>query len=150
MTKRLAEFFILSLFLVLAVLLYRSTASYPASVQGSTAMYVRFLGMALGLLCALELLLWVKNRARAKAEKMQLAVAPVRFWGLLVLLVGYAFSLSLAGFYLASAIFLPLTMLLLGSRKPLSISLTTAGVLLFVFLVFVKLLEVPLPEGSLF
>jgi putative tricarboxylic transport membrane protein len=150
MTKRLTEALILGLFLIIAVLLYRSTASYPPSVQGSTAMYVRFLGLALGCLCALELLLWAKNRGSAKKELLSMSTAPVRFWGVLTLLVAYSASLSLIGFYPASALFLPLTMALLGAKKPLPVVLTTAGVLLFVYLVFVKLLEVPLPQGTWF
>ena len=150
MTKRLAELIILSGYLILAVLLYRSTASYPDSVQGSTALYVRFLGTALALFCSLELFLWFKNRDRAETEKMTIATVPMRFWGLFVLLVVYSISLSYLGFYLASALFLPLAMLLLGAKKPLSICLTSAGVLLFVYLVFAKLLEVPLPESALF
>ena len=150
MTKRLAELIILSGYLILAVLLYRSTASYPVSVQGSTALYVRFLGMALGLFCSLELYLWFRNRSQATTEKMTIATVPMRFWGLFILLLIYSTALSYIGFYISSALFLPLAMLLLGAKKPLSITLTSAGVLLFVYLVFATLLEVPLPEGSLF
>jgi putative tricarboxylic transport membrane protein len=150
MTKRLAELLILVGYLILAVLLYRSTASYPQSVQGSTAMYVRFLGTALALLCTFELFLWMKKRGREKKENLNIAAVPVRFWGLLTLLVIYSALLSTFGFYLTSAVYLPLGMILLGEKKPLRISLTSAGTLLFVYLVFAKLLEVPLPEGSLF
>ena len=150
MTKRLAELLILSGYLILAVLLYRSTAGYPASVQGSTALYVRFLGMALGAFCSLELFLWFKNRGQSESEKMTIATVPARFWGLFFLLLIYSTALSYLGFYFSSALFLPLAMVLLGAKKPLSISLTSIGVLLFVYLVFAKLLEVPLPEGSLF
>jgi len=150
MTIRLAELLILSGYLILAVLLYRSTASYPTSVQGSTALYVRFLGMALGFFCSLELFLWYKNRGQATTEKMTIATVPMRFWGLFVLLLIYSTALSYLGFYLSSALFLPLAMLLLGAKSPISITLTSAGVLLFVYLVFAKLLEVPLPEGALF
>ena len=64
MTKRVAELLLLSAFLVLAVLLYMSTASYPESVQGSTANYVRFLAISLGILCAVELLGLICNTVR--------------------------------------------------------------------------------------
>jgi putative tricarboxylic transport membrane protein len=150
MSKRLAELLILVGYLVLAVLLFRSTASYPVSVQGSTAMYVRFLGVALGILCTLELFLWIQKRDKATTEKLNIATVPVRFWGLLILLVVYSGLLSVFGFYFTSAVYLPLGMLLLGERKPLRIGLTSAGTLLFIYLVFAKLLEVSLPEGSLF
>lgn len=150
MTKRIAELLILSGYLILAVLLYRSTASYPTSVQGSTALYVRFLGMALAVFCSLELFLWFKNRKQVETEKLTIAAVPARFWGLFILLLIYSTALSYLGFYISSALFLPLAMLMLGAKKPLSLSLTSVGVLLFVYLVFEKLLEVPLPEGSLF
>lgn len=119
-------------------------------VQGSTAMYVRFLGVTLGILCAIELLLWFKKRGQAKIDKLVMGKNPLRFWGLFSLLLVYAAVVSTLGFYLTSALFLPLAMLLLGARKPLTISLTSAGVLLFIYLVFAKLLEVPLPESTLF
>ncbi len=149
MTRRQAEFLLLCGFLILAVLLYRSTASYPPSVQNSTARYVRFLGLALGFFSILELVLWFR-KAPAKAELLAVAAVPGRFWGLFILLVVYGAVLSPAGFYPASAVFLPLAMFLLGARKPLTIILTTGGVLLFIYLVFARLLEVPLPAGTLF
>ena len=146
MTKRVAELLILGGFMVLALLLYRSTAAYPESVQGSTAMYVRFLAVSLGLLCAVEAGMWLKSREQVISEKLNITAAPLRFWGLLVELVIYTLLLEPLGFYLASLIFLPVAMVTQGAKKPLTIGLTTAGVLLFVFLVFEKLLAVPLPE----
>lgn len=150
MTKRLAEGLILSGCILLAVLLYRSAASFPTWVQGSTAMYVRFLGASLGILCVLELFLWFRKKSQSTGEKMIIATEPVKFWGLFALLIVYAFVLSPLGFYLSSALFLPIGMLLLGARSPLSIGLTSGGVLLFIHLVFVKLLEVHLPKSTLF
>lgn len=133
-------------FMLLAVLLYRSTGSYPQSVQGSTAMYVRFLASSLGILCAMEIGFWLKSKEQEISEKLNITAAPVRFWGLLIELVIYSQLLEPLGFYLASLLFLPVAMVTQGARKPLSVGLTTAGVLLFVFLVFEKLLAVPLPE----
>jgi putative tricarboxylic transport membrane protein len=152
MSKRIAEVLLLSGFLILAVLLYRSTASYPEFVQGSTAMYVRFLGGALGVLCVLELVVSFRNKKEKSSDidKMHIAANPVRFWVLLLLMVAYTAVLSMLGFYRASALFLPLAMVLLGAKNPLIILLTSGGVLLFVYLVFAKLLEVSLPMGTLF
>ncbi len=154
MPRRMAELVLLGGFLILAVLLYRSTAGYPPSVQGSTAMYVRFLGVALALLCGLEIVFALRKRERrepreGESDKMAVAARPLRFWGLFVLLLAYSALLSTLGFYLASALFLPLAMLLLGQRKPVTILLTTGGVLLFVYLVFVRLLEVSLPAMNI-
>lgn len=153
MTKRFAELLLLGGFLVLAVLLYNSTAAYPKFVQGSTAAYVRFLAICLGILCLTELFITSKNKKKEQDSQpaaLNMAEAPRRFWGLCILLFIYAASFEFLGFYLASAIFLPTAMLLLGARKPLHFGVTTIGILLFVYLVFEKLLGVFLPTSSLF
>ncbi len=151
MTKRLAEMLVLACFLAISVLLYKSTESFPEVTQSSTALYIRFLATTLGIFSLLELLLRMrKKNVDRDQEKMQLTEAPMKFTALLVLMFVYAMLLEPLGFYLASALFLPLTMYILGSRRLLSIVLTTGGVLLFVFLVFALLLGVPLPESSLF
>ncbi len=151
MTKRLAEMLVLIFFLAISVLLYKSTENFPEVTQSSTALYIRFLATALGIFSLLELLLKLRKKNPGKdQEKMQLTEAPIKFTALLVLMFVYAMLLEPLGFYLASALFLPLTMYILGSRKLLSIVLTSAGVLLFVFLIFALLLGVPLPESSLF
>lgn len=150
MSKRITEFTLLGGFLVLAVLLYRSTAAYPAFVQGSTAEYVRFLGMSLGLLCVFELFLTAKKVAKENKQPLNITSSPRLFWGLFILLCVYAASFELLGFYLASAVFLPLAMCLLGARKPHLIGLASAGVILFVYLVFEKTLGVFMPASSLF
>lgn len=153
MNQRIVAFLLLVGLLTLAVLLHRSTASYPAFVQGSTASYVRFLAWTLGVLCVADLALgwWRQRGGRGGDETGKPGESNAkRFWALLVLLVAYSLALGPAGFFAASVVFLPITMLAMGSRKPVSIVGTTAGILIFVYLVFVKLLEVHLPEGSLF
>lgn len=150
MTKRLAEILILGAFLVISVALYTSTADFPEMVQGSTATYIRFLAVCLGLLCVAEVFLWWRKRGREEGKKLDMASAPARFWSLLILMFVYSLLLEHLGFYVTSAIFLPLTMFVLGARKLLMIVATSGGVLLFVFLVFGKILGVPLPEAGLF
>lgn len=151
MTKRLAEIVVLTVFTAISIALYLSTASFPESTQGSTAAYIRFLAVALAALCLLELFLKSKKSNKTSDNiRMKITDAPVKFSGLLICMFVYAMLLEPLGFYLASAMFLPLTMYLLGARKVLSIVLTSGGVLLFVFLVFAKLLGVPLPESTLF
>ena len=149
MTKRITELLLLGLFMVIAVSLHRSTAAFPDFVQNSTASYVRFLAVGLGLLVVLEVGLCLTQEAREKKIKLDLAKAPVRFWSLLVLMFVYSALLEPLGFYLASLFFLPVTMYVLGTRSKVLILLTSLGVLLFVYLVFQRFLGVPLPESSL-
>lgn len=153
MSQRLVGFLLLVGLLTLAVLLHRSTASYPAFVQGSTASYVRFLAWSLGILCVADVLLsWWRQRGQREGEDAGKPgeMTGKRFWSLLVLLVVYSWALGPFGFFPASVVFLPVTMVAMGTRRPLSIVGTSAGILIFVYLVFVKLLGVHLPEGTLF
>ncbi len=148
MSKKYAELLLLGAFLVVAVLLYWSTADYPKAVQGSTAEYVRFLALSTGILCVLDFI--TTMRSKKSEKKLILSASPTRFWLLCVFLVLYTLSFSLLGFYVASALFLPLTMYMLGARNISSICLTTLGVLAFVYGIFEKTLEVYMPVGSLF
>ena len=152
MSKRVVGLVLLAAFLVLAVLLHRSTASYPVFVQGSTASYVRFLAWSLGVLCVADLLFSLRRRqpADGETEGETTGTNPRRFWSLLVLLAVYSWALGVFGFFASSVVFLPLTMVAMGSRRPLPIAGTTAGILAFVYIVFVQLLEVSLPEATLF
>ncbi len=153
MTKQATELLLLCLFLVISVLLYRSTAAFPEMVQHSTATYIRFLAVCFGGLCLLEIVLWLKKKktiTQEKTDRLNLTETPVRFWGLLILMFVYSMLLEPLGFYIGSLFFLPAGMYLLGIRKTPHIIFTSAGVLVFVYLVFDKLLEVPLPESSLF
>jgi putative tricarboxylic transport membrane protein len=150
MTKRLTEILILGAFLIISIGLYKSTADFPEMVQGSTANYIRFLAVSLGILCLVEAGLWMRKKHQDQGKKLNMTAAPFRFWSLLILMFVYSLLLEYLGFYVTSALFLPMTMFVLGARKVFLIALTSGGVLLFVFLVFGKILGVPLPESSLF
>ncbi len=150
MTKRLAEILVLGLFMVMAIMLYRSTASFPEMTQGSTGAYIRFLAVSLGILSLVELSLNMRAKGKEANDILNITSSPAMFISLLILMFLYAMLLEPLGFYLSSALFLPVTMYTLGARKLLTILPTSAGVLVFVFVVFDKLLSVPLPESTLF
>ena len=67
---------------------------------------------------------------------------PLAVFGLLVV---YLALFHFTNFFIATAIFVPVMMLLYGQRKVLPILLVTVGLELFVYLVFMKLLNVYFP-----
>ncbi|MBN1827968.1 MAG: tripartite tricarboxylate transporter TctB family protein [Deltaproteobacteria bacterium] len=150
MSKRLSKLMIIGAHFLLAVLLFLSTARYPECVQSSTATYVRFIGLTLAILSVIQFLLWLKDPDRSLREKLGIIVNARGFWGLLILLLCYAAALGMLGFYISSALFLPVTMYLLGARNIAAIGGTSVSVLLFVYLVFGKILGVLMPEALLF
>ena len=70
--------------------------------------------------------------------------------GLIFLMASYLIIVSYLGYYIATGIFLFTGMLWMNYRNYLVITLTTAGFLLMSYYVIQKLLQVPLPTGSLF
>ena len=66
------------------------------------------------------------------------------------LLALYLISIGWLGYFPSTFIFLPLSMYLLGVRNQRAIWTVTVGWLLLSFLLFVKLLGLPLPSGLLF
>jgi len=146
MARRHLDRIVLLGLMVLAVLLFISTASYPGIAQKTSALYVRFLAVSLGILATAQLGFSL-FRDRDTGRLIITDHWP-RFAGLIALLIVFALVFTHAGFYLSAGVFIPLAALLLGYRNYLVIALTDAGVLAFVYVVFEKVLSVVLPGIS--
>ena len=72
-----------------------------------------------------------------------------RVYILLGIFVVFAILLKYFGFYISLVFLIPATMVLLGERRPMTIIVMTAAILVFVYLVFVLMLNLRLPKGSL-
>lgn len=130
-------------FIVLAVLLYLSTASYTGIAQKTSAKYVRFLAMSFGGLSVVQLLF--SFRRNLPPRPLDLFGRAGRFFGLLAALIVFAIAFEPLGFFIPAAVFIPGIALMMGYRNIPVIALTTAGVLAGVYLVFIRLLSVNLP-----
>ena len=143
MTKKTIDLAVLVLIIVVAVLLYSSTASYPGIAKSTSAYYVKFLAIFIGILSVFQVALNVfKNRDNST---LHLTDHLPRFLGLLGALIIFGLVFEHLGFFLSAGVFIPVVTLLLGYRNYLTIAITTFSVLLFVYLIFVKLLSVNLP-----
>lgn len=72
----------------------------------------------------------------------------IRIYKQVALMTVFAVLLKLFGFYIAMLFLIPATLILLGERKPWKIAAITIGALVFVYLVFVVMLNLKLPVGS--
>jgi hypothetical protein len=61
----------------------------------------------------------------------------------------YMVIMGYVGFFVTTTVYLPIMMLLLGIRKARTIVLSTGIVVVLIYLVFMKFLSVPFPEGIL-
>ena len=146
MHKRTVDRLVLALIIAMAVLLYRSTADFPGIAKTTSAKYVRFLAVFIGVL-ALGQLGHSLLRDRSRARLILTDHWP-RFLGLLAALLVFAVLFEPLGFFIPAALFIPAVALMLGYRNLPVIALTTAGMLGFVWLVFIQLLSVNLPGFS--
>ncbi|HHI69407.1 MAG TPA: tripartite tricarboxylate transporter TctB family protein [Rhodobacteraceae bacterium] len=147
MTKKTVDRAVLALIIVMAVLLYVSTANYPGIAKTTSAKYVRFLAVFIGGLSVVQL---GHSLLRDRSlDRLILTGHLPRFLGLLLALIVFSLVFEPLGFFIPAAVFIPTVAFMLGYRNPIIIGLTTAGVLGFVYLVFVKLLSVNLPGINL-
>jgi len=143
MAKKYVDRAILALLIVMAVLLYFSTANYTGIALKTSAKYVQFLAVSIGVLSSVQL---ASSLLREQSNvKLVLTENMYKFGGLLLGLIIFASVFEYLGFFIPAAIFIPTIAVLLGYRSYVAIGLTTAGVLIFVYLVFVQLLSVNLP-----
>ena len=84
----------------------------------------------------------MKENTEAKEADFTKAIAPVLT---LVAIALYAVLMEHAGFFIATAIFCPLSMYALGQRNWLALIGVTAGLNLFVYVLFVMQLELQMP-----
>ncbi len=62
----------------------------------------------------------------------------------------YIVAINFAGFYIASGVFMPIAMIVLGQKSWKVIVGVDVGVILFIYLFFGLLLSMQMPEGILF
>ncbi|MCB6607963.1 tripartite tricarboxylate transporter TctB family protein [[Clostridium] symbiosum] len=72
-----------------------------------------------------------------------------RVYGMCGILLGFAVLIKVLGFFCGAAFFIPSCMWVFGERSKKKVFVITAGVVLFVYVVFVALLQIGLPRGFL-
>ena len=140
--KKPGEIALAAFFVFLGIFLYASTASFPARAQTSTAMYVRFIGAGMAVLSAMDFVISL----RKESKKIELFTNKTFFFGLVGLMLAYMILLMLnVGFMIATLPFLAATSLLLGYRNWKIMAVSFVTILLSTYLVFFRLLQVPMP-----
>lgn len=109
------------------------------------------------IICVLGIILatvYLVQVLRGKAKDQYVGENPFAGTGraaiMCLLLIIYIVLNFLTGYYIATIVFIPVTMLFLGNRKWLTILLTTAVYPLVIYLIFDLLLKMQMPEGLLF
>ena len=106
--------------------------------------------MLVGLI-VLGLCMLVKDqRAATQGEPAKVVLsAPKRVLGAFALVLGYAISVDLVGFYPATIVTVPLVAAIFGYRQPLGLALATAIVVGGIWLIFSVGMSQSFPSGML-
>ncbi len=139
---------ILSLsFVILAVALYKSVGNFTSSSIVTTGIYIKFLAISLGIAGILDI---VRSFFVVENKKIVFTENPKRFAALVTLLIMYVGLMGYFGFVISSLIFLPLTMFAMGYRKIGYSLIYSVMIVAFVYVLFVQVFDIPLPELTLF
>jgi putative tricarboxylic transport membrane protein len=132
-------------FIALAIVFFLISFTFPSNEKVGPSVVPR---LWILILIPLNIFLLIdifrKHEETEKSEGNQVVV-----WGFIGLLVLYLISIFYIGYFISSFVFLFVGFYLLGYRKYLTMLLISAGWLLFSYLIFYKLLYVPLPMGKL-
>jgi hypothetical protein len=126
----------------LAATLFLGAKDYPYRAA-TAARYIFFLA---GVLALLSVIMFFRSEAQSEPQNRWIR-SPRHFLVTVAAMAGYGAAIPYLGFFLASALFMPVLALLLDYRRPLFIAIGTGVILLFVYLVFVYFLGVPVPMG---
>jgi putative tricarboxylic transport membrane protein len=86
----------------------------------------------------------IRKRNRKGDEKITISNR-LKVYISMVLLVAYILVIQFAGYYIASVVFIPLFLYFVGVKNIVKLVPVSAGFILFVYVVFDVLLDVPMP-----
>ena len=148
--RKYIEIIISIFFIVLSALLYGSADTVNQAVSqastDSTKMYVNTLAIILGIAGVIELITSIIS----SSSMIEFTKNPTKFILLIISLVGYVWIMEYIGFIVATLIFLPITMRIMGYKNMLKSLIISIGITLFVYLLFQVGFEILLPEATIF
>jgi putative tricarboxylic transport membrane protein len=148
--RKYIEIIVSIFFIVLAALLYGSADTVNQAVSqastDSTRMYVNTLAIILGVAGAIELTMSIIS----SPSVIEFTKNPTKFILLIISLVGYVWIMEYIGFIISTLIFLPIAMRVMGYKSIVKSLIISAGITLFVYLLFQVGFEILLPEPTIF
>jgi len=146
MSKKYIDIVLSIFFIIIAVLLYRSTATFPKSALFTTAIYIKFLAYLFAIASFVQLVKSIRSDATIKVI---FAKNPKKIFILILSLIIYVWIIRYVGFIISTLIFLPVTMRYMGYEKFRKSIIISAGITLFVYLLFVQIFSIQLPEATI-
>ncbi len=132
-------------FIILSIILFIISYSFPSNEKVGPSVIPR---LWIFILIPLNIYLLIDILRQKKEIEHEGGNTKIVF-GFIGLLILYLICIFYIGYFISSFVFLLVGIYMLGYRKYLTMLLISAGWLLFSYLIFYKLLYVPLPVGKL-
>ena len=149
MNKKYIDIIISIFFIALAVLLYSSADTTSNAVSkastDSTSAYVNALAITLGVAGVIELVMSVISNP----SYIEFTKNPGKFFMLILSLIAYVFMMEYVGFIVATLIFLPFTMRVMGYKNLLKSVVISVVITAAIYLLFQVGFEIQLPEMTI-
>ena len=145
-TKRqfLGNILIPCVFITIGILFYLITLTFPEEEAGPSA--IPHLWIIVLLILSIFLIVQALMRKMEPDPKSGRLDMLVVFIGATI---AYLIFMQFVGYYISTFIFLAVVMYFLSYRKYVTIVAVSGGWLLFAYLVFQRMLYIPLPQGKL-
>ena len=144
--------------LVLSILLINASKGILETVEGTamgSGVWPTLIGIAMAILAIVlffQTLLTSRRSKEGEQEEKPIdfkSPGMKRIYIMMGILAVFAVLIKLFGFYVSLIFLIPAIVVLLGERRVWMICALNAGIMVFVFVVFVLLLDLRLPVGSL-
>jgi D-alanyl-lipoteichoic acid acyltransferase DltB (MBOAT superfamily) len=133
----------IGIFVAAAAFLFPTADLRPLSALLPSAMLISLLVLS-------AVMLFADQRKAAKGEAApSMTKAPKRVLGAFVLIVLYALSVEFVGFYISTAVSVPLVAYAFGYRNPLGLAIAAVIVLVAIYLIFGFAMSQEFPAGRL-
>lgn len=142
----LGRILIIEFFLALSVVFYLLTWVFPTSGSVGPSVVPRLWIFFLVPLNLLLLVITIKSQAKIEKTTTDLSLV----YTIIILLILYLTSIYILGYFISSFIFILVSLKILGYKKKLKAVVISSSWILFSWLIFFKLLYVPLPTGIIF
>ena len=101
------------------------------------------------IILAAAMLIVDQRKASAGEEAARIVKAPMRVISAFGLIIAYAIAVDLIGFYISTALSLPLVAYVFGYRNPIGLAIATAIVLAAIYMIFSFSMSQDFPTGLL-
>lgn len=137
---------VIGLFLLMSIVFYFQSSIFPVSSDVGPAVVPRLWIFMLAPLCLL--LLFKTFREKEKVEKGGPRIDIV--FTFIGLLITYLVAMNFIGYFLSTFLFMVIGMVYLGYKDKKVMIITTSTWIVFSYLIFYKVLFIPLPLGKIF